>query len=188
MAKMGPGPQLHIVVRDCSWVGGFLENINPDFVCSSDPTHHLPNGGYNCIAWAAGKKDAWWWPRNEPGVEWPRGLPFEEINRETLINFINAFRTVGYIKCKDGRFENGIEKVAIFVGPLNTPTHAARSLENGVWTSKLGNGEDIEHKTLSEIEGKEYGKAVAFMKRRFDRKPFLLERIRSIFNRSSCFA
>jgi hypothetical protein len=44
-------------------------------------------------------------------------------------------------------------------------THAARSLPNGRWTSKLGNGEDIEHITLAVLEGDLYGKVRVFLKR-----------------------
>jgi hypothetical protein len=45
------------------------------------------------------------------------------------------------------------------------PKHAARSLPNGAWTSKLGDDEDIEHSTLAVLEGREYGRAKVFLKR-----------------------
>jgi hypothetical protein len=35
----------------------------------------------------------------------------------------------------------------------------------GEWTSKLGNWEDIEHKTLAALEGEFYGKVVQILKR-----------------------
>jgi hypothetical protein len=150
-------------MRDCSWIPRQFENIHPgDFECSSDRTDHLPHNGYNCIAFAAGKKDKWWWPINIPGAHWPEGLPRDQV---TLANFISAFETEKYFICDNGDFEDGYEKVAIFVDDTGEPTHAARSLPEKVWTSKMGKGEDIKHRTLREVEGRAYGKATAFLKR-----------------------
>jgi hypothetical protein len=181
MAGMGVSKQLPIK-RDCSWIPPKFENaLVGTFDCSSDPTDHLPNGGYNCIAWAAGKTDVWWWPTDDPSAFWPAGLDREAPGEETIDNFIKAFKREGYIRCKNGKFKRGIEKVAIYATDKGIPTHAARSLPKRVWTSKMGSGEDIEHKTLSVVEGKEYGKAVKFLKRRLDKKPFLSQRIWSFF-------
>jgi hypothetical protein len=44
---------------------------------------------YNCVAWAAGITDAWWWPI--PGRYWPPDAPREE----TLGAFIAALGTPG---------------------------------------------------------------------------------------------
>ena len=68
--------------------------------------------------------------------------------------------------CKNEKFENGFEKVALYVDKDGAPTHAARQLPNGKWTSKLGNGEDIEHETIHVVEGDGYGKAKYFLKRK----------------------
>jgi hypothetical protein len=84
---------------------------------------------------------------------------------ETLGNFVSAFESLGYQVCETADYEAGFEKVALFVNPQNIPKHAARSLANGAWTSKLGDMEDIEHPTLTSIEGLAYGKAVAFLRR-----------------------
>lgn len=152
-------------MRDCSWVTSRFENIRPqDFDCSSDRTAgELVT--YNCIAWAAGKKDGFWWPRPEAGYHWPPGLPREQIGQETLENFIKAFETEGFTVCESDRFENGFEKVAIYVKNNDNPTHAARLLPSGLWTSKLGDDEDIEHTTLKCLEGKQYGKVRVFLKK-----------------------
>jgi hypothetical protein len=101
---------------------------------------------------------------DEPGYAWPTNRK-EPLGQETIDNFIEAFKTEGYSPCRDGTFEVGYEKIAIFAENTN-PTHAARSLESGAWTSKLGPREDITHPTIASIEGKEYGRAVAFLKRR----------------------
>ena len=60
--------------------------------------------------------------------------------------------------------ETNFEKVAIYTKG-SKPTHMARQLENGKWTSKLGSDEDLEHHTLEGLECDLYGKATIFMKR-----------------------
>ena len=119
---------------------------------------------YNCIAWAAGNITHWWWPSDSPFSYWPQQVPREE----TLQSFIQAFQRLDYKSCEDRRLEVGFQKVAIFVDSSNTPTHMARQLPNGHWTSKLGKLEDIQHETLEQLEGTHpaYGKAAHFLKRR----------------------
>lgn len=114
---------------------------------------------YNCIAFAAGDKENWWWP--DPDGYWPDGVPREE----TLEAFIAAYRTRGFEPCGDGELEAGVEKIVIYVDSLGTPTHAALQLESGIWKSKLGEGWDIEHDTIHGVEDGSYGKAHQFMKR-----------------------
>lgn len=115
---------------------------------------------YNCIAWAAGDEEHWWWPGYKPYAYWPVGIP-ESIKIES---FQEAYATLGYQPCSDGEIEPGFEKIAIFVSDSGKPTHAARQLPSGRWTSKLGKSEDIEH-NLKDLEGRRYGKVSFFMKR-----------------------
>jgi hypothetical protein len=169
-------------MRDCSWLlsNPDFGNILPgNFRCSSDRTNHLPCWGYNCIAWAAGKTDKWWWPDGDPCAFWP--IPLDPLDPVTVEQFIRAFATEGYSVCKSPRFENGYEKVAIFLDDIGEPTHAARLLPSGAWTSKMGSLEDIEHSTLAAVEGRKYGKAKVFLKKEnlLYRKPPLLLRLRS---------
>ncbi len=156
------------VMRDCTVaIKGFPNLVASGFDvvrdCTSDRT---PD--YNCIAWAAGKVDEWWWPWDISGYTWPKGngLRFELPNQETLENFVLAFKGLSYKDSDNALIEDGFEKVAIFTDPNGRPKHAARSLPNGVWTSKLGQAEDIQHPTLHSIEGITYGKATYFLKRR----------------------
>jgi hypothetical protein len=116
---------------------------------------------YNCIAWAAGETGAWWWPGPNPEEEfWPPG-----VNRvATLDSFREAFATLGYLPCEGEDLEADFEKVAIFANAQGVPTHGARQLSNGRWTSKLGKREDIEH-ALRDLEGTLYGAVVLIMKR-----------------------
>ncbi len=85
---------------------------------------------------------------------------------ETLESFVAAFNTLGYQLCDfSDALEPGFEKVAIYAKADGRPTHMARQLETGVWTSKLGEGCDIEHDALSGVEGVAYGRAVQMLKR-----------------------
>ena len=118
-----------------------------------------PSEVYNCIAWAAGINNDWWWPN---GFDtWPSGAPMEE----TLPAFIAAFTPLGYEVCDDGALEDGVEKVAIYARPSGRVTHMARQLPTGRWTSKLGEAEDIEHGSPDELEGAVYGAVVRYMRR-----------------------
>lgn len=115
---------------------------------------------YNCIAWAAGTNDRWWWPEDPFGVAyWPPGVARET----TLAAFTSAYATLGYEPCDSPGLEEGFEKIALYVIG-NNPTHAARQLPSGLWTSKLGPQEDIEH-TLEAVEGPAYGRLALVLKR-----------------------
>lgn len=120
---------------------------------------------YNCIAWAAGDVTNWWWPFSLTGVSyWPQGVP----RQATVESFIQAFGTRGFVECADGLLEDGIEKIALYAKMINSvlmPTHAARQLESGRWTSKLGPLEDIDHPTLEAVSGPFYGDVVAYLSR-----------------------
>lgn len=116
---------------------------------------------YNCIAWVAGDTARWWWPGPDATEEfWPASVAREE----TLAAFRDAFASLGYVVCQGEYVEPDFEKVAIFAGPANEPTHAARQLGSGRWSSKLGKLEDVEH-ALRDLEGGEYGTVVLVMKR-----------------------
>jgi hypothetical protein len=82
---------------------------------------------------------------------WPEESPREE----TIEAFVNAYKTLGYQVAADPNQEAGLEKVAIYARN-GSPTHAARQLDNGSWTSKLGANIDVEH-TLRGLAGPEYG-------------------------------
>ena len=124
---------------------------------------------YNCIAWAAGVTNIWWWPDPYPfpGRFWPNGVP----RQQTLQAFMQAYATVGYTDCRmDGSLERGYERIAIFATPDERPQHAARQLLDGVWTSKLGGYRDIHHTSPAGLETSprgttSYGRVVRYMKR-----------------------
>ena len=119
---------------------------------------------YNCVAWASSNDTRWWWPDPANTGYWPPSVPREE----TIDAFIQAYATLGYAQCIDETLTIGVEKIAIYgvrVGLDIYPTHAARQLADGRWTSKLGACEDITHDTLDALSGPRYGAPVCFLAR-----------------------
>lgn len=124
---------------------------------------------YNCIAHAAHKSDFWWWPVKAPGVFWP----LSDYMEESIECFVQAYSTLGYAICASSVLEPGVEKIAIFVDAAGKPTHAARQLSDGSWSSKLGKSHDISHQTLAVLEGVTgvghgYGRVSVIMQRESD--------------------
>jgi len=117
---------------------------------------------YNCIAWAAGDTRRWWWPGEVPFSFWPAGV----LREESVANFIQAFATLGYEPAASGTHDLNYEKLALFASADGVPTHMARQLAQGAWTSKLGTLEDIAHIDVSGISGSDYGEVVTFLQRR----------------------
>ena len=121
-----------------------------------------PDTRYNCIAWAAGDTRRWWWPGEVSFSYWPPGVPREE----SIATFIDAFVTLGYEPATSGILDPLYDKVAIFASGDGVPTHMARQLDDGSWTSKLGALEDITHADVSGVSGSEYGEVTVFLQRR----------------------
>jgi hypothetical protein len=124
---------------------------------------------YNCIAWAAGDTERWWWPDPLEQNYWPPGVP----RVERVEAFVLAFQGLGYHEDLDDSLQPGIQKIAIFASDVGRPTHAARQLPDGWWASKLGEQIDIEHK-LAAIEGPAYGRIAVVLAREVNlaRTPF----------------
>lgn len=137
-----------------------LESLFPGLIGTSYQATSPATDVYNCIAWAAGCDTEWCWPMEVPGVSWPAGVP----NDESMAAFEAMFSTLGYFPCADAELEREFEKIAIFADADGVPTHAARQLATGRWTSKLGKLEDIEHDLLA-LTGFEYGTVARIMKR-----------------------
>lgn len=115
---------------------------------------------YNCISWAAKDDHFWWDPNIDYGYYWPR----HAIREGSLKGWQSAFSSIGYQVCATGDFDFEYEKISIYAKE-GEPTHAARQLPNGKWTSKCGRLQDIEH-LLEDLEGLEYGMVTVFMRRK----------------------
>lgn len=83
---------------------------------------------------------------------------------EIFDTFVQAFALIGFMPCEGSELEQGFEKIAIYVNNMGQPTHAARQLPSGNWTSKLGRWIDIEH-TLSGLTESEYGSVARILRR-----------------------
>jgi hypothetical protein len=91
---------------------------------------------------------------------WPENVPRDH----KVTSLIMAFESMGYAICADGSLDDGVEKIAIYAADPDY-THAARQLENGKWTSKMGPDERIEHDAPENLAGGRYGQVVKFMRR-----------------------
>ena len=136
-----------------------LEAVFPRLTFSNFAITSDASARYNCIAWAAGDTSRWWWPDRMGQQYWPSDAPREA----TLAAFIRAFESLGFQVCADGSPTSGFDKIVIYA-QAGSPTHAAKLLPDGRWSSKLGKSNDIEH-DLDALEGEAYGKVVAFLRR-----------------------
>lgn len=116
---------------------------------------------YNCIAWAVGRDDVF--IDIDPDYFWPSDLPYST----KLDIIIRLFGEYGFTVCNDEEYEDGFEKIAIYVVQnTDNVTHAARQIGTGIWTSKLGSYKDIEHNMLDGLTGNYYGEVATIMKRK----------------------
>jgi len=117
-----------------------------------------PTVEYNCIAWAANESDRWWDVAD--GYYWPEGA---EKSYDTSA-LVSAFLVQGFRESASASVVPGVEKVAVY-SQAGEFTHIARQLPDGRWASKLGDLEDIEHRTLEALEGSLYGKTTMILER-----------------------
>jgi len=151
-------PQTFALSREPTFQRDF-PNFKPHQCDPSSVSAATP--AYNCIAWAASDVTRWWEPDPFFNFYWPAG-----VDREyTVEAYADAYRTIGYEPCRKGSLEIGVEKIALFA-LSGEPTHAARQLSDGSWTSKFGRAEDIGHITLACVVGPQYGTVCTYMKRR----------------------
>lgn len=117
---------------------------------------------YNCISWARGVDDCWSWPPLECDMAddqyWPTCIP----NNTKIETFVRLFELEGFTVCQDDA--NNHDVICLYHKDGNC-THAARKLTNGLWTSKLGPLNDIQHSSPHSLEGEMYGRIYCYMKR-----------------------
>ncbi len=138
-----------------------IESLFPALIVSEYQITSPETPKYNCIAWAAEDDTAWWWPDAFGDYYWPEEAP----RQETIEAFIAAFGLLGYHPCANMELETDFEKIAIYVDANGVPTHAAKQLPSGKWTSKLGRLEDIEHATPENLTGDLYGSVAVALRR-----------------------
>lgn len=139
------------------------EEVFPNLFASGYSVTSMDDCSYNCIAWAAGDDTQWWTPfALGNGYYWPDNLE-KNANVDTFVKLYGV--TGGYSKCDSPELEPGFEKIVLYVGADGEVTHAARQKGDCTWTSKLGDWEDIGHKTADGLSGDLYGKPVCYLKR-----------------------
>ncbi|TFI53918.1 hypothetical protein BLD44_012965 [Mastigocladus laminosus UU774] len=153
------------MVGNNAWVKFVKEKIERDYPNLAACGYKLTSPDtidYNCVAWAAEDNETWWWPDAQNQYYWPHNIPREE----TLEAFQQAYKILGYEICESDALEEGFQRIAIYTNSNKVPTHVARQLLNGKWTSKLGSYEDIEHNNLQGLTGQPgYGEITCIMKR-----------------------
>lgn len=141
-----------------SWLQRDFPNLNDGNCQITSPA----TAAYNCIAWAAGNNRRWWDPNGL--YYWPPNVP-REVSIDAMVQ---VYEGLGFTICLSGDLEPDLEKVAIFAkqsGTRRLPTHAARQLDSGEWTSKLGPCEDVSHTDVNGVNGPAYGEVAYFMSR-----------------------
>ena len=126
---------------------------------------------YNCIAWACKYSERWIQPPylGKPNLDCVVWWPPEVEEGLEPSHLVKLFEYHGYEVCDACEREDGFRKVALYYNQdTNLWTHAARELNNGYWTSKLGGFNDIQHGTPYAIENNDYGKVYCFMKKKFE--------------------
>ena len=108
-----------------------------------------PTPTYNCIAWAFGDDRRFWWPGAR--TYWP----LRPHSSNALEAFHALFDAWGWQRTESRAYEGGQTKIALYWNN-GSPTHAARLLASGKWTSKLGNEHDIMHE-IEDLYGPLYG-------------------------------
>ena len=143
--------------------GAWLSAVNdpfPNLNGTNSKVTSRADSAYNCFAWAGHYTDRWLDPIKPLGY-WPPNVP----PRATLNNFTKVYEADGWSRCDSPDVEPGYEKIAIYTDRRGLPQHAARQLESGRWTSKLGEAEDIEHDNLEVFDGSIYGTPARYMRR-----------------------
>ncbi len=111
------------------------------------------NRKYNCIAWTIDVTDQWVWPG------------------AAVADFDRLYGRAGYKRLgqMDYRRRRGYEKIVLYARVSEGRyecTHGAYQTPDGQWTSKLGKGPLIAHRTPEALSGPSYGRPVFVYSRR----------------------
>lgn len=144
-----------------------MENIDIFPFLRSDKKYKITSPctrNYNCISWANECDNVWTWPpifdELEDDEYWPSILP----NDTKIETFVKFFMHEGFSVCTEDESHQQNTIICLYEKDGEC-THAARKLPSGMWTSKLGPLNDIQHSTPHSLEGEFYGKVFCYMKR-----------------------
>jgi hypothetical protein len=136
-------------------------DIQRDFPLLNDGNHKETSPidfNYNCLAFALGDLKKWWEPPGQFGFYWPAGFP-NDVSIPTVSSLIKLH---GYTVEVPLNETPDTDAIAIYAEGSDWSHFAKYS--GGVWMSKLGDGKDISHDRLEDLEGY-YGKLVAILAR-----------------------
>jgi len=116
---------------------------------------------YNCVGYAVGDF-RWWHPAEQKEHYWPEGVARNFLAQ----TYVDALKTVHFEECpiQTDAQEPGFEKFALF-HKAHKFTHIAIIAADGVWKSKLGNLEDIEHPPAVRSKFGSYGLIFKYLRR-----------------------
>ncbi|MGZ5481192.1 MAG: DUF7689 domain-containing protein [Pyrinomonadaceae bacterium] len=117
---------------------------------------------YNCLAWAAREKHRRW--DFTKGAYWPPGVK----RLSGIAYLVGAYLAEGFSVSNQSAcqsYDSTSDSIVLYERNL-IGMHAARLLANGMWSSKLGDLEDVQHKTPEDISGTRYGNPIVYMKRK----------------------
>ena len=136
-----------------------LEEFFPNLAGSGYEITGEASKEYNCIAWVLGMSHRNW-DCYDPDGYWPPSIPRDDL----IVTAVQLFASEGFSLCDNDALESGYEKIALyaFVGRF---THAAKQLNDGRWTSKLGKREVITHPSLANLTGGFFGNVHCIMRR-----------------------
>jgi hypothetical protein len=108
---------------------------------------------YNCIAWSIGITTQWVWPA-------------KPNKAATVADFDELYGKHGYRRVRGLNYERqaNYDKIVLYAkrtGNTWEPTHGARQLSDGSWSSKLGKLPLIRHLEPEDIDGGSYGVPIA---------------------------
>jgi hypothetical protein len=117
--------------------------------------HHITSDKnilYNCVAWITRITDE--------NIDFSQDENGDLVNDLSAAPYVRYFERFGFRRCIDAALEPDLEKIALFETPNGNFEHVARQLENGHWSSKLGEYEDIEHYNLQSLENINWSKVI----------------------------
>lgn len=121
---------------------------------TSEPTQQ-----YNCVAWAFEDNTRWWWPKR--GGYWPTAYTGRTVQEA----FEDLLAAGGWEPTGTQTFESGFKRIAIYSKLQDgQPTHVARQLLSGLWSSKLGQDMDLTH-DLQDLAGPTYGTMISVFRK-----------------------
>ncbi len=137
------------VLDKAAWKSSFPNLRGCEVLAPSTGSDAKKNKVYNCISHTLRIYHKWVWPG------------------ANVADFDRLYGEAGYrrIRKLDYSFDPAVEKIVLYAkvhkdGRVEC-THGAKQLADGTWTSKLGGGPLVRHRSPNSVAGPSYGKPIA---------------------------